>query len=72
MYDIPPLNSITTTQRLIGQGHSKVYELIAEGALEARKAGSKTLVTGESIQRYIATLPPAPVRGRRSAAGSEA
>ena len=59
METIAALNSITDTKRQIGLGHTKVYELIGQGVLDARKAGKKTLITGESIRAYIAGLPPA-------------
>jgi hypothetical protein len=38
--------------------------LIAAGRLGARKLGTKTLITAESIYRLIAELPLAQVRGR--------
>ena len=59
--DIASLNSINDTKRHIGLGLTKIYELIGLGALDARKAGSKTLITGDSIKAYIASLPAAQV-----------
>ena len=64
MESIAALNSITDTKRHIGLGHTKVYELIGQGVLDARKAGNKTLITGESIRAFIAGLPPADIRAR--------
>jgi hypothetical protein len=61
MESIAALNSIADTKRHIGLGHTKVYELIGQGILDARKAGKKTLITGESIRAYIASLPPAEI-----------
>jgi hypothetical protein len=67
MEQIAALNSVADTKRHIGLGHTKVYELIGDGVLDARKAGAKTLVTGESIRTYIASLPAANVRsGQRT------
>ena len=44
--------------RIGGFGHTRAYELIAAGKLVALKAGSRTLITHESLAAYIASLPP--------------
>lgn len=52
-----------------GLGTTKLYELIGEGVLEARKAGRRTLVVAESLNTYLASLPPAAIgRQHRKAA----
>jgi excisionase family DNA binding protein len=38
-------------------GHSQLYKLIATKRLDARKMGSKTVITGSSLQRFIESLP---------------
>ncbi len=48
--------------RITGLGNTKLYELIGQGVLDARKAGSRTLITAESLSRYIAGLPKADIR----------
>lgn len=40
-----------------GIGRSKTYELIAEGAIETRKCGKRTLVV-TTPAAFIASLPP--------------
>jgi excisionase family DNA binding protein len=40
-------------------GKSKVYELIADGNLVARKIGSATRIEAETLRRYVANLPRA-------------
>ena len=35
-------------------GHSKAYELIAQGKLKKVKIGRKTIVTAESVQQLLA------------------
>ncbi len=40
-----------------GLGHSKFYELIAEGKIDAFKAGRRTLISVASIRRYLNSLP---------------
>jgi hypothetical protein len=54
--------------RLTGLGQTKLYELIGKGVLDARKAGSRTLITGESLRAYVAGLPKAEIRTGREAA----
>jgi hypothetical protein len=53
---------------MTGLGTTKLYELIGAGILDARKAGSRTLITAESLNRYIASLPKANITTGREAA----
>lgn len=53
----PLLVSIQAAQQAIGASRSKVYLLIGDGTLDARKAGRRTLVTWASLQAYAAGLP---------------
>jgi excisionase family DNA binding protein len=39
--------------RMTGIGRSKLYLLIAEGAIETIKVGSMTLISVESIESFI-------------------
>ncbi|GEP59642.1 helix-turn-helix domain-containing protein [Reyranella soli] len=48
---------IKEASKNIGVGHTKMYELIREGKLDARKQGSRTVITVESIGLHIASLP---------------
>jgi hypothetical protein len=55
---IRPLNSINYTRMLLGDvGPTTIYKLIDQERLEARKLGSQTRITGESIQALIDSLP---------------
>lgn len=47
---------------------TKMYQLIGAGILDARKAGRRTLITGESLQQYVDSLPKADIRTGREAA----
>jgi excisionase family DNA binding protein len=38
----------------VGIGRSKLYELIAEGRVEARKIGSRTIIPADSLHGLIA------------------
>jgi hypothetical protein len=49
--------SVAETARLACVGTTKVKEAIRFGALEARKAGRRTIVTDEAITAWIAGLP---------------
>jgi hypothetical protein len=49
--------SIAETAELSGLGTWKIKEAIRLGALEARKAGRRTIVTSEAITAWLAGLP---------------
>ena len=40
-----------------GLARSRLFLLIASGDLEARKAGRRTLIVGDSLRAYVAKLP---------------
>jgi hypothetical protein len=42
--------------RAIGVGNTKGYQLVAEGHLTKVKIGSKSLITVESLRRFVAGL----------------
>jgi hypothetical protein len=46
-------------QAILNVGHSKLYEELGKGNLDAVKDGTRTLITTESILRYQANRPPA-------------
>ena len=45
-----------------GLGLTKLNELVAIGALDARKVGRKVLITAESLQHFIEGLPKATIK----------
>jgi excisionase family DNA binding protein len=47
---------------LLGEGTSKVDELIATGRLKAVKSGKNLLILVESIEIYVQSLPPAKLK----------
>ena len=54
---------IPKAQVLLGdKSRSELYEEIGLGNLEAVKDGKKTLITVESIERYMRNLPPAVIK----------
>ena len=58
-HTIPPiLHRVQDVRRIAALGHSKVYELIREGTLVALKAGNRTVITADSVQLYVKSLPP--------------
>jgi excisionase family DNA binding protein len=60
----PRVYTVSGACRELGCGKSKLYELIGEGLIDARKSGGTTLILAESIDRYLADLPPADIRTR--------
>jgi hypothetical protein len=65
----PLLYTVDEARRIIASGNTRLYELIGAGKLDARKAGGRTLITGESLRAYAASLPKADIRtGQRTAA----
>ncbi len=53
----------------IGCGLTFLYQEIAAGRIEAKKAGTRTLIPAESLRAYVEALPKADIRtGRKNAA----
>jgi hypothetical protein len=50
-------HSIAGAAQLADLGITKIKEAIRLGALEARKAGRRTIVTDEALTAWIASLP---------------
>lgn len=64
--EIPVLAlSIRDACAAIGVGRTKLYSLINDGQLEARALGGRTVIPAESLERLVASLPPAPIRVRK-------
>ncbi len=40
-------------------GRTKLYALLADGSLRARKSGRRTLIEAESLSRWASSLPVA-------------
>ena len=51
-----------------GLPRSHIYEAIGRNDLDARKAGRRTLIEGDSLRAYLAKLPRAYIRMGRKAA----
>ena len=58
------LFSISEVRDRLGIGNTTVFQEISAGHLDARKIGARTLVTAESLARYIESLPRADVTMR--------
>ncbi len=50
----PLAYSVNEACRVSTLGKTRLYQLIAEGRLEARKIGKRTLIPAESLRRLIA------------------
>ncbi len=51
LYEVQEVITITSL------GRTSIYKAIGEGLLVAKKYGKKTLVTAESLESFIASLP---------------
>jgi excisionase family DNA binding protein len=49
-----PINDLAEA---LGIGRSKIYEEIRDGRLQAKKLGSRTLITAQAASDYLAHLP---------------
>lgn len=59
---VPAVVAPKVAQRIIARGKTKFYELLAEQKIDAIKDGASTLITVESIFRYLSSLPRAEFR----------
>ena len=59
---------IDDARHILGLGTTKIYQLIGNGTLDAHKAGVRTLITGESLRAYVASLPKAQITTGQNAA----
>ena len=50
-----------------GFSRSRIFELIRDGKLEARKDGGKTIVLADSLRTCVRSLPPARPQADRAA-----
>ncbi len=53
--------TIEDASKLAGIGRTRLYELIGNKTLDARKSGSRTLIVAASLHHYIANLPSADI-----------
>ncbi len=53
------LYSPREAEAILGISHTTLYRLINAGRLDARKIDNKTVITDESIRRFIEALPKA-------------
>ena len=49
----PIAYSVAEACRVSSLGKTKIYELIADGKLEARKLGKRTLILADSLEHLI-------------------
>jgi hypothetical protein len=56
----PPARALYSpreTEAILGISHATLYRLINDGRLDARKIDGKTVITDDSIRKFIAELP---------------
>jgi hypothetical protein len=64
----PAMFTIDGAVAYSGCTRSRLYEEMAAGRIEARKAGRRTLLVGDSLRAYLRNLPRADIRLGRKAA----
>lgn len=60
------LYRVDEARAALGVGLTKLYELLASGELEAKRLGRRTLITAESLERYVESLPAHTTPGMRA------
>lgn len=55
-----------------GFSRTRIYQAIADGDLNAVKAGRRTLITADSLAALVASLPPAEIGKAAKVAAMEA
>ena len=48
--------------RALGIGKTNLYRLIAQGKIEARALGGRTVIPADSLRNFVAHIPPAPIK----------
>ena len=61
MPSTPYAHPVSDAASMLGIKGSKLYELIAEGKIRAKKIGSRTVVLDASLREYLASQPDAQV-----------
>jgi hypothetical protein len=64
---VPLAYTIDGAVKASGLKRTRIYELIGLGQLVAKKAGRCTIITADSLQRYIEDLPAANIRAPKAA-----
>jgi excisionase family DNA binding protein len=59
--------TIPNACRVLGLGRTRLYAYIAEGKIEARACGGRTLIPADSLRTFLASLPPAPIKQKAAA-----
>lgn len=58
-YQLPGFLTVNEAMAHLKTGRTRLYRLLTEGKLKARKHGSRTLIELESMKAYTASLPMA-------------
>ena len=62
------MHTVAQAMTITGLGKTTIYAAIGAKQLDARKAGSRTLITAESLRNYVASFPAANIgAGKKSA-----
>lgn len=62
---MPITYSIEGAMQASGLPRCKIYELLGQGKIEARKDGRRTLIPAESLRAYLSSLPAASISAQK-------
>jgi len=59
---VPLAYTVAEAVKVTGLARTRLYEMAGEGRLTFRRAGRRTVILADDLQRLLAALPPAPIR----------
>ena len=68
----PIAYTIPAAVRASGLARTRLYDLIEKGDVAAFKIGRRTMIRADSLQAFLATLPPARLGQRRRSTAADA
>jgi hypothetical protein len=66
---VPEMVPLPRAPAVFGLSRSNLYRLAADGRIRLVKVASRTLVDAASVRAFLASLPPAALRGPDSPSG---
>ena len=64
---VPLAYTVAEPVKATGLTRTRLYSLAAEGKLNFRRAGRRTVILSSDLQQLLAALPPAPIRPKNAA-----
>jgi hypothetical protein len=61
----PRTYSVRAAAKELSISHAQVYVLMSLGKLRGKKAGNRTIILGEELDRYLSSLPDAVINAQK-------